>query len=294
MSSPADPLVYLNAEFKPLSQARISVMDRGFLLGDAVYEVIPVFAGIPFRLAHHLERLDRSLAAVQIENPLSGEQWTAVIDRLLEQYPQQDQSVYLQVTRGIAPARDHVFPQQATPTVFIMTRPVDPSTLPDPGQGITAITVDDIRWDCCNIKATTLLANVLARQQAAERNAAEAIFIRDGHAIEGAASNLFIVRDGLLITPPKSNKLLPGITRDLVLELCDANTIAYAETDISLEALIQADEIWLTSSVREIVPVIELDGRPVGDAKPGPLWLEIRALYDQYKNRLREQCLNRN
>lgn len=289
-ASQADPLVYLNAEFKPLSQACISVMDRGFLLGDAVYEVIPVFAGIPFRLEHHLQRLDRSLHAIQIENPLPDKQWGEIIERLLEQYPHQDQSVYLQVTRGVAPARDHVFPRQAVPTVFVMTKPVDPSTLPDPHQGIVAVTLDDIRWDYCNIKATTLLANVLARQQAAEQNAAEAIFIRDGHAIEGAASNLFVVHDKLLITPPKSNKLLPGITRDLVLELCDANSIAYAETEISLETLEQADEIWLTSSVREIVPVIELNGKPVSDAKPGPLWLEIRALYDQYKQKLREQA----
>lgn len=281
-----DRRIFLNGEYLPLAEAKISVLDRGFLLGDSIYEVIPVFAGKPFRLPHHLQRLNNSLGAIKIENPHTEEEWRTIIDELTVQYPNQDQSLYLHVTRGIAPIRDHIFPGPVKPTVFAMSSPIDPAKLPDPEKGIAAITVDDLRWKLCCIKATTLLANVLARQTAIEQDAAEAIMIRDGLALEGAASNLFIVKDNILITPPKGDELLPGITRDLVLELADKNSIEYKQQAIPLNDLLSASEIWLTSSVREIVPVVNLDGKAL--APPGPKWRLMNKLYQQYKQDLRD------
>jgi len=282
--------VFLNDEYLPLADAKISVLDRGFLLGDSIYEVIPVFAGRPFRLPHHLQRLNNSLDAIKIENPHTETEWRAIISDLSSQYPDQDQSIYLQVTRGIAPVRDHIFPGQIKPSVFVMSTPLDPAKLPDPLQGIAAITLDDLRWKLCRIKATTLLANVLARQTAAEQGAAEAILIRNGLALEGAASNLFIVKNGLLITPPKGDELLPGITRDLVLELADKNSIRFEEKSIPVAELNSADEIWLSSSVREIIPVVKLDG--VTRQAPGPLWRKMNQFYQEYKQNLRDGIIS--
>ncbi len=288
MNNLSDRRIYLNDEYLPLADAKISVLDRGFLLGDSIYEVIPVFAGKTFRLPHHLQRLNNSLDAIKIKNPHSDQEWHLIIKELTSQFPDQDQSIYIQVTRGIAPIRDHVFPGSIRPSVFAMSTPLDPAKQATPEQGITAITLDDLRWKLCCIKATTLLANVLARQTAAEQGAAEAILIRDGLALEGAASNLFIVAKGLLITPPKGDELLPGITRDLILELAAQNSIEFKEQSITQEELNAADEIWLSSSVREIVPVIKLDGAIQGNGSPGPLWQKMNQLYQQYKQDLRE------
>lgn len=279
-------IVYLNGSFQPVHEAHVSVMDRGFLFGDGVYEVIPVYGGRAFRLEHHLQRLDLSLQGIRIGNPLGHAQWTDILTALIRQNGGGDQSIYLQVTRGVAPKRDHAFPVGVTPTVFAMSTP-----LTEPGvavqQGVSAVTVDDIRWKHCNIKAITLLPNVLMRQQALDAGAAEAILLRDGYATEGAASNLFIVREGVVITPPKSHLLLPGITRDLAVELCHANDIPCREADISAAELHGADEVWVTSSTREVVPVTRLDGQPVGSGQPGPLWQRISALYTAYKQDFR-------
>ena len=207
---------------------------------------------------------------------------------LVGQRPGADQSIYLQVTRGAAPKRDHAIPEGVTPNVFAMTTPlapIDPSVAAD---GIAAITLDDLRWQRCDIKATTLLANVLARQIAKERGALEAILIRDGLALEGAASNLFVFAAGRLVTPPKSPLLLPGITRDLVIELAQANHVPLSEADVPLAALATADEIWLTSSTREVMPVTRLDGKPVGTGRPGPVWRRMNDLYQSYKAYLRQ------
>ncbi|MAT65776.1 MAG: D-amino acid aminotransferase, partial [Gammaproteobacteria bacterium] len=209
------PTVFLNGEFLPHDQARVSVMDRGFLFGDGVYEVIPAYGGHLFRLQPHLQRLDNSLQAVRIPNPYTEPQWQGILEELVGENAGTDQSVYLQVTRGVMERRDHAFPLDLKPTVFAMSNPIPE---PDPAlaeHGINAITLDDIRWQSCHIKAITLLPNVLLRQQAVEAGAAEAILLRDGEATEGAASNLFIVHDGMLVTPPKGPLLLPGITRDL-------------------------------------------------------------------------------
>lgn len=278
----AEQRVYLNGEFLPLSQAKISVLDRGFLFGDGVYEVVPVYGGRPLRLPEHLQRLERSLAGIRMAPPLSDSQWEAIFSRLIQ--GDGDQSIYLQVTRGVGPKRDHAFPQDVPPTVFAMCT----ALAPVPASGVKAITVPDIRWQWCHIKAITLLANVLQRQQALDEGCAEAILVRDGHAIEGAASNLFAVVDGVLLTAPKGNDILPGITRDLVVELAQANAIPLQERKISVEALAQAEEVWLTSSTREVLPVVELDGKPVGAGEPGSVWVRMNALYQQRKQQLRQ------
>lgn len=282
----AEDIVYLNGSFLPVHEAHVSVMDRGFLFGDGVYEVIPVYGGRAFRLEHHLQRLDLSLQGIRLDNPLDHTHWADILSALIRHNGGGDQSIYLQVTRGVAPKRDHAFPAGVQPTVFAMSTP-----LSEPGaavqNGVAAVTVDDIRWKHCNIKAITLLPNVLMRQQALDAGAAEALLLRDGYATEGAASNLFIVHDGVVITPPKSNLLLPGITRDLAVELCHANDIPCREADISEAELRSADEVWVTSSTREVVPVTRLDDQVVGDGKPGPFWQRISALYTAYKQDFR-------
>lgn len=284
----ADSLVYLNGQFLPMAEARVPVMDRGFLFGDSVYEVIPVYGGHLFRLDHHLDRLDNSLAAIEMANPVSRPAWKELLGRLVAQRPGEDQSVYLQVTRGPAEKRDHAIPPVVSPTVFAMTNPLAPIDPVVAEQGIAAITLPDLRWLRCDIKATTLLANVLARQRAKEQGAMEAILLRDGLALEGAASNLFVVKGGLLVTPPKSENVLPGITRDLVLELAAANAVPHAEAAIPEDDLGVAEEIWLTSSTREVMPVTRLDGRPVSGGRPGALWRRMNGLYQAYKARVRQ------
>ena len=276
-------IAYLNGKFLPCEEACIPVMDRGFLFGDGVYEVIPVYGGRLFRLAHHLQRLASSLDAVRIGNPLDNPGWQDLLEQVVERNGGGNLSVYLQVTRGVAPKRDHAFPPGVEPTVFVMSMPMGSGSDIASEAGIHAVTLDDIRWDYCNVKAITLLPNVLLRQQAVDAQAAEAILIRQGFATEGAASNLFIVSQGLLITSPKGPTLLPGITRDLILELAADHAIPFREADIPLEQLTGADEIWLTSSTREISPVTRLDDRRIGDGIPGPKWRQMMRLYQKYK-----------
>lgn len=281
------PIVYLNGDYMPIDQAKVSVLDRGFLFGDGVYEVIPAYGGHLLRLDEHLRRLQNSLNGIRLSNPLSEEQWQEVLHVLLDENPGEDQSVYLQVSRGVAPTRDHSFPAQTVATVFIMVNPLKAVAKDLLKQGVFAITLDDIRWRACNIKATALLANTLLRQQATEAGAAEAILIRDGFATEGAASNVFIVHNNILVTPPTGPLLLPGITRDLVLELARQQAIACEERAISEAELRMAQEIWLTSSTREILPVVNLDGKPVANGKSGPIWDTMIDVYQAYKAQLR-------
>lgn len=278
--------VYLNGQFVPAEQASVSVLDRGFIFGDGVYEVIPVYGGHLFRLDQHLERLQNSLVAVQIPNPLSREQWNDMLRQLVQQNGNGDLSLYLQITRGVA-KRDHAFPADVTPTLFAMCNPLPRLPAAQLSEGVSAITVNDTRWQNCHIKAISLLPNILLRQQAIDAGSAEAILIRDDEATEGAASNLFIVKDNTVITPPKGPLLLPGITRDLILELAQANDIHTAEKSIPRADLITADEIWLSSSTKEILPVTRLDERPVGNGQPGPLWQRMLTLFQDYKQRLR-------
>lgn len=271
--------VYLNGCYLPLDEAKISVLDRGFLFGDGVYEVIPSYCGRLFHFKEHIERLNCSLAGIRLASPYKREQWLSILTPLLN--PNLDQTVYLQVTRGTAEKRDHAFPKQPQPTIFAMASNVMP--LEGAHSGVKAITLNDIRWQLCHIKAITLLANVLNRQEAADRGCAEAILVKDDQITEGAASNVFAVIDGILLTPPKSNTILPGITRDVILEIAQKEGIAYREENIPIKNLKKADEIWLTSSIREILPVVELDSESVGGGKPGPLWQTMNQLFQTYK-----------
>lgn len=284
---PVEPVVYLNGRYLPLSAARVPVLDRGFLFGDGVYEVIPVYGGCPFRLEQHLARLDGSLAGIRLANPLPPGQWRALVRDLLAHNPLPgDQAIYLQVTRGPAP-RDHRFPARPAPTVFAMTNPVAP---PPSAPGVSAVTLADRRWDLCQIKAVTLLANVLARQEAADLGAAEAILVRDGWVIEGSSSNVFVVVDDQVVTPPRDPRMLTGITRDLVLELLAAADKPVLERGVSADELSRAREVWITSSTREVVPVVRLDGAPVGSGEPGPRWREVSGLYQACKARFVAGC----
>ena len=288
--------VYLNGEYLPLGDARVSVLDRGFLFGDGVYEVIPAYGGRPFRLQEHLRRLENSLHAIRMAPPLTNEQWAGILHRLLQPLGSADQQIYLQVTRGAYDRRLHAIPEQVNPTVFAMASPLTPRDPELVARGLAVVRLEDIRWQRCDIKAITLLANILAQQTARDAGADEAILVRDGLATEGTASNFFMVRHGTLVTPPKSAHLLPGITRDLVLELAAEAGLPHVERDIPAAELDQADEIWVTSSTKEVMPVTRLDDQPVGKGTPGPMWKEMDALYQACKTRLRaadhdmEQC----
>jgi len=268
-------ICYLNGNYQALADTRVSVLDRGFIFGDAIYEVVPVFNGKPFRLPHHLDRLRASLAAALMDDPLSRSEWIELSDRLVAENGAGDQTLYIQVTRGVAP-RDHVLASPVAQTVFAMSSPLQ---VPRDVSPIDAVTVEDQRWQRCDIKTTSLLPNVIARAQAAQRGAQEAILIRDGYVTEGAASNIFVVSGGRIKTPPLSPLILPGITRDLLVEL-DPRV---AEEPVSVQELRNADEVWVTSSGRELVPVTRLDGDVVGNGTVGPVFLDTRAKYQAYK-----------
>jgi len=286
------PDVYLNGDFLPIEEACVSVTDRGFLFGDGVYEVVPAYGGRLLRLPHHLQRLQNSLDSIRLQNPHTDPEWAAILNQLLERNralagPDNDQSVYLQVTRGTALKRDHRFPEVTVPTVYATSNPIPP---PDPAietHGIALVTLDDNRWQHCNIKAITLLPNVLLRQQAEEQDASEAVLIRDGLVIEGSASNIFVIRDGVLHTPPNGPQMLPGITRDLVLELAAQHHIPHRVEEIPERDLASADELWVTSSTREIMPATRLNGQPVGTGKPGSVWRTMIDHYRRYKDAVR-------
>ena len=276
--------IYLNGYFMPIEEARISVLDRGFIFGDGVYEVIPVYSRRAFRLAEHLKRLQHSLDGIKLKNPHSESEWTRIIEQLIAQHAPEDQYIYLHITRGVA-KRDHAFPvPPVPPTVFVMSSPL---TTPRPElleSGIACITVADNRWLRCDIKAIALLPNVLLRQAAVEAGCTEAILIRDDAFLtEGAASNIFVVKNGALLAPPKDNLMLPGITYDVILELADANGIPHAVRRVSKAEVFGADELLLTSSTREVLAITTLDGKPVGNGKPGAMFAKLNELYQTFK-----------
>ena len=274
--------VYLNGQFLPLEDAKISVLDRGFIYGDGVYEVIPVYAHKPFRLAAHLERLENSLAAIRLDNPHTPFGWRKIITELIEKNSEQNQSVYLQVTRGVA-KRDHGFPKDVPPTIFLMSNPLKPVPQEQIDQGIACISLVDNRWLRCHIKSTSLLANVLLRQEAIDKGAAEALLLRDGFLTEGSASNIFAVIHGVLLAPQKSHLLLPGITCDAVLDLAAAHGIPFETRLISETEMRSADELLLTSSLREVLAITTLDDQQVGNGQPGPMFHKLYALYQAMK-----------
>ena len=271
----------------PAEQASIPILDRGFIFGDGVYEVIPVYGGHPFRLEEHLARLDNSLNAIRIKPPMNHLQWSELLADLIKRNGDGDQSIYLQITRGVA-KRDHALPSGVAPTILAMSNPLITPSNAEFEAGIKAITAEDNRWQNCHIKATSLLANVLLRQLAIDAEATETLLIRDNKVTEGAASNLFLIEHGTVITPPKSNYLLPGITRDLVLELAIKEKLRTEERDILASELGKADEVWITSSTKEIMPVTSLDGIAVGKGKPGPVWRQVFNAFQAYKEKLRK------
>jgi D-alanine transaminase len=277
--------VYLNGRFLPIDQAFVPVLDRGFIFGDGVYEVIPVYSRHPFRLDEHLCRLQSSLDGIRLINPHSNQEWTELIRELVAQNESDDQYVYLHITRGVA-KRDHAFPKDTPPTVFIMSNPLVAPALELCETGISAVSAIDNRWDRCDIKAISLLPNVLLRQIAIDADTVETLLFRDGVLTEGAASNIFVVEKGAILAPPKDHHMLPGITYDLVLELAAANGIPVEICNPTEARVRNADELWLTSSTKEVQPITILDSKPIGNGTPGPLFRKMHALYQDYKTRV--------
>jgi D-alanine transaminase len=274
--------VFLNGKLLPIEQASVSVLDRGFIFGDGVYELVPVYSRVPFRLDEHLVRLERSLGETRIRNPYSRAQWRAHIYGLIDAQPFEDQGIYFQVTRGAA-KRDHSFPANVEPTVFMMSNPL---VNPQPAQiekGASAISAQDYRWLRCDIKSISLIGNCLLRQLSAEAGGAETILFRDGKLTEASASNVFIVKRGVIQSPSKSNLILPGITYDVVVELARANGLPLEFKDIPEAEVRAADELWVTSSSKEVLAIVELDGKRVGDGRPGPVFRRMFQLYQEFK-----------
>ena len=276
--------IYLNGQFMPLEEARIPVLDRGFIFGDGVYEVIPVYSRRAFRLAEHLRRLQHSLDGIRLANPHSEMEWTRLVEQLIAHNDGDDQYLYLHITRGVA-KRDHAFPNPPVPpTVFMMSSPLPPPPATLLQSGISAVSASDNRWLRCDIKAISLLPNVLLRQQAIDAGCAETILIRDdAFMTEGAASNIFVVKADKLLAPPKDNLMLPGITYDVVLELAAANGIPHEVRRISKTEVFDADELLLTSSTKEVLAITTLDGKPVGTGKPGPMFAKLHTFYQAFK-----------
>jgi D-alanine transaminase len=277
-------MCYLNGCFLPIEEASIPVLDRGFIYGDGVYEVIPVYGREPFHLDRHLARLARSLASVRIANPHDAAAWETLIRTLIGHHAGTEQSIYLQVTRGVA-KRDHAFPKDTPPTVFMMSNPL---VTPSPAlvaSGVAAVTATDNRWFRCDVKSTSLLANVLLRQFAVDHGGAEAVLLRDGFLTEGSSSNIFVVRDGVVATPARSHLMLTGITLDVVANVAAAGGIPFEMRDVHESEVRNADELWLASSTREVLAITTLDGRPVGNGAPGPMFHRLYRLFQDHKRK---------
>jgi D-alanine transaminase len=277
-------IVYLNGDYLPVEEAKISVLDRGFIFGDGVYEVIPVYSRQIFRLPEHLHRLNHSLDSIKLSNPHSNVEWTHIIRELVTRNEPEDQYLYLHITRGVA-KRDHAFPSPAVPpTVFLMSYPLNTPSAMLLQNGVSAITAPDNRWLRCDIKAISLLPNVLLRQMAVDAGCVETIMIRDNEFLtEGSASNIFAVKNGVLLAPPKNNLMLPGITYDIVLELAADNAIPHQIRKVLVSELFDADELLLTSSTREVLAIVSLDGKPIGTGKPGAMFTKLHSLYQKFK-----------
>ncbi|WP_250656877.1 D-amino acid aminotransferase [Alkalimarinus coralli] len=281
-------VAFLNGEFLPLEEARISPLDRGFLFADGVYEVIPFYSGRSFGLDGHLARLQRSLDAIRLTVDMSLAAWQSLVTMLVENNGGGDVSVYLQVTRGAYSKRDHGFPSEVKPTIFAMVSPIDSPLAADAtkAKGIKAITVLDTRWDRCDIKSISLLPNILLKQQASDAGAQEAILIRENRVTECAAANVFVVKNGTIYTPEKDQHILGGITRDIIIRLALEHGMPLKEMVMEPAFLEDADEIWISSSTREVVPVIELNGKVIGNGSPGKLWQQMAECYQDNKKRI--------
>jgi D-alanine transaminase len=277
-------LCYLDGEYTALRDAKISVLDRGFIFGDGIYEYVPVYFGQPFCFEEHMARLDRSLAELQIENPLSLPQWREIVMRLVAPGGDEPQSVYFQVTRGVAP-RDHAMVRGLRPTVFVMVNPLPPISDAIRAKGVACVTAADFRWQKAHIKSTSLLGAVLARQISVEAGAAETIMFRDDWLSEASSSNVWIVKDGTLTGPPKNNLVLTGIRYGLFERLCKTLDIPFALRPVSREEVFAADEVLISSASKELLPVVTLDGKPIGNGRPGPIYDSLYKAYQQAKVR---------
>jgi D-alanine transaminase len=281
----AEMTVFLNDRLLPLEQATVSVLDRGFIFGDGVYEVVPVYSRVPFRLDEHLARLERSLAETRIRNPYSRAEWRKHIYQLIDAQAFEDQGIYFQVTRGVA-KRDHALPKGVEPTVFMMSNPLTNPPAAQVEKGGVAVSATDNRWLRCDIKSISLIGNCLLRQLSADDGAAETILFRDGRLTEASASNVFIVKGGVIQSPPKSNLILPGITYDVVVELAGANAMPLEYREVSEAQVRAADEVWVTSSSKEVLAIVELDGKRIGDGRPGPVFRRMYQLYQEFKQKV--------
>lgn len=277
-------LCYLNGRYLPLDEARVSPMDRGFLFGDGAYEVIPVYSRQPFRLAEHVARLGSTLDAIRLPNPHRADEWASIIREVIDRNAWDDQSVYLQVSRGADDKRNHAFPKVMRPTVFLMSEQL--VTPPDFQReaGVACVSAADFRWLRCDLKTVAMLANCLLRQHAIDQGCVETILFRDGFLTEGAASNIFVVKNGVMLAPPKSHLMLPGITYDVVLELAARHGLKHEVRELLEDEVRHADELWMTSSTKEVLPITRLDDKPVGSGKPGPVGQQMHVWYQDFKN----------
>lgn len=291
MTAIPEALCYLNGEFLALRDARVSVLDRGFLFGDGIYEALPVYGRRLFRFDEHMARLNRGLSKIRIANPFTEAQWLAHCRKLVAAHESDDQAIYIQVTRGVAP-RNHVMPTDIAPTVFMMSNPLVPPTPEQRHKGVACITARDFRWERGDLKSISLLGNVLARQMSADRGAVETILFRDGYLTEASASNVWVVHEGAVLGPPKSEHLLEGVRYELIRELCEEEGIAFNLRPVPEAEVLAADEIMLSSASKEVLPVTLLDGEPVGHGalrgKPGPVYAR---LYEAYQRAKRSQSI---
>lgn len=279
------PLCYLNGEYVALREARISPLDRGFLFGDSVYEVVPVFAGRMFLFKEHFDRLARSLREIRIENPHTHEGWLQIVEQLIAGNGGGDMYVYVQVSRGMEYGRNHAFPALVKPSVFAMASPLPVFGEEQRKSGLSAITVEDFRWGRCDIKSTALLANVLMKQQAADAGANEAIIVRDGEVLEGSSTSVFVVKDGVVATPPNDHRILPGTTRDAAIAIAKQR-VKVEIRKVTLDELRSADEVWISAATRDVLPVTRVDGAPIGNGRPGPVWVEVSQGFVSARQRL--------
>jgi D-alanine transaminase len=290
---------YLNGDITTLPHAKVSVMDRGFIFGDGVYEVVPVYAGRPFCFEQHMARLDRSLAELRIPNPKTRPEWRGIISQLIANYDpsamgrgqncsesSSDRLIYLQITRGVA-LRDHAMPADITPTVFVMASPMKLPTPAQRAEGVACVTADDFRWKKAHVKSVSLLGAVFARQISADAGAVETVMFRDGFLSEAAASNVWVVKDGMVLGPPRDNLVLEGIRYSLIEDLCRAHGIPFVLRRISRDEVLDADELLLSSATKEVLAITTLDGQPVGHGatkgRPGPIYERLYAGYQQAK-----------
>ena len=276
------PTVYLNGDYLPAHEAKISVLDRGFIYGDGVYEVVPVYARQPFRMQQHLRRLQHSLDGIRLANPMSDAQWTAVIAEMIARQPFADQAVYFQVTRGVA-KRDHAFPVGVAPTVFMMSNPLPLPSAAQVKHGVAVVTAEDNRWQRCDLKTISLVGNVLMRQLAVDAGAVETMMFRDGYLTEASASNVLALIDGVIVAPPKDNHILPGITYDATVDFARAAGMPVEMRAVTRAETLAAQELWLSSSTKEVLAITMVDGAPFAGGEPGPLF---RRMWDVFQAHL--------